>query len=106
MTKRYGHPRFYELLEEIAETHSVKNHDYASSDDPLSNFKEVATATGLEPFDVIHQFCATKMARIKQLKLKKKNLVKGEGMDDSLKDLAVYALLGVVLLEEEASKSL
>lgn len=98
--KRYGHPRFYELLEEMAEMHSRKNHDYAETNDPLSNFREVANQTDLTPFQVIRMFLATKSARIKQLS-KKENLVKGESIIDSLMDNAVYSLLGILILEEE-----
>lgn len=34
----YGHPRFYELLREMAELHNRKNRQYASSENPLGNF--------------------------------------------------------------------
>jgi hypothetical protein len=102
--KQYGHPRFYELLEQMAELHSRKNHDYADQADPLSNFKEVAGATGVTPFTVIRMFLATKMARIKQLSVKE-NLVIGESIRDSLLDLAIYALLGIISLEEADAKS-
>ena len=101
--RRFGHPRFYTLLEEMAETHSVKNHDYADQGDPLSNFKEVAQATGLTPFQVIHVFLATKLARIKQL-TKKTNMVKGESILDSLLDNAIYSILAVIILEEMEKK--
>ena len=39
--KKYGHPRFYELLEKMADVHSTKNHDYAGKEHPLYNFKSV-----------------------------------------------------------------
>lgn len=97
--KRYGHPRFYQLLDEMADTHSRKNHDYADQNDPLSNFKEVALATHLTPFQVLHVFIATKCARIRQLTTKT-NLVIGESIKDSLLDLAVYALLWIIHIEE------
>jgi hypothetical protein len=41
-TLRYGDPRFYALLEQIAQLHSDKNHDYAETDNPLSNFQACA----------------------------------------------------------------
>ena len=37
MKKQYGDPMFYKLLNEIAELHSDKNHDYADNNS-LSNF--------------------------------------------------------------------
>jgi hypothetical protein len=100
---RYGHPRFYEYLEQMAETHSRKNHDYADQGDPLSNFKEVAAATGVPPITVIRMFLATKMARIKQLSVKE-NLVVGESIKDSFLDMAVYSILGILILEEEEKR--
>ena len=40
--KKHGHPKFYQILEEMAQLHSDKNHDYAESDRPLGNFERVA----------------------------------------------------------------
>lgn len=97
--KQYGHPKFYKLLEEMADTHSRKNHDYADQGDPLSNFKEVAEIVGITPFQVVQVFLATKMVRIKQLRTKP-NLVQGESIKDSLMDNAIYSLLAYLLLEE------
>lgn len=37
--KKHGHPKFYQILEEMAQLHSDKNHDYAESDRPLGNFE-------------------------------------------------------------------
>lgn len=98
--KRHGHPRFYELLEEMAETHSRKNHDYADESNPFSNFQEVAEGTGLTISQVLHVFIRTKVARIKQLTTKV-NFVIGEGIRDSLMDLAVYSLIWIIHLEEK-----
>lgn len=104
LTRRYGSPRFYELLDLMAKTHSDKNHDYAEEDDPFSNFKEVATATGVDPFTVVRMHIANKNARIKQLS-SKPNFVEGEGIKDSLLDLAVYALIGYAILEDTPNPS-
>ena len=40
--KGCGHPKFYEILEEVGNLHDAKNSDYASSDRPLGNFERVA----------------------------------------------------------------
>ena len=37
--KRAGHPKFFKLLEEMADLHERKNKQYASGEDPLGNFK-------------------------------------------------------------------
>lgn len=100
MEKLGGDPRFYQLLLKIAELHARKNHDYAEEGDPLSNFRNVAKATGLTLFQVAHVFLKTKSERIEQL-AKKGNMVKGESILDSLMDNAVYSLLAVILIEED-----
>lgn len=35
---KHGSPTFYSLLEEIAETHDRKSHDYASNESPYGNY--------------------------------------------------------------------
>lgn len=35
---RHGSPIFYDLLEEMAETHDRKSHDYASNNNPFGNY--------------------------------------------------------------------
>lgn len=37
-TKRHGSPEFYKLLDEMADTHDRKSHDYASDDNPFGNY--------------------------------------------------------------------
>jgi len=108
--RKYGHPNFYKYLEEMGETHSRKNHDYASQDDPLSNFDDVADACRircdkcghiqkLKPWEVVIMFLMTKIVRIQQL-FNKANLVKGEGITDSCMDGSVYFLLERLILEK------
>jgi len=35
---RHGSPTFYKLLEEVADTHDKKSHDYASDNNPSGNY--------------------------------------------------------------------
>lgn len=100
MTERHGDPRFYALLEEIATLHSRKNHDYAKSDEPLSNFNR-SRALGVEPWRGVLIRMSDKWSRIEQLSGGK--VAKNESLRDSLIDLAVYALIDVLLLEDEAN---
>jgi hypothetical protein len=97
VAERHGDPRFYQLLEEIAELHSRKNHDYAKTEEPLSNFTR-SKALGVEPWRGVLVRMSDKWARIEQLASGKK--AKNESMRDSLIDLAVYALIDVLLLED------
>lgn len=94
---RHGDPRFYALLEEIADLHSRKNHDYARSDEPLSNFTR-AKAFGIEPWRGVLIRMSDKWGRIEELS--KGKTPKNESLRDSLIDNAVYSLICVLLLED------
>jgi len=108
MKKYYGHPKFYELLEEIKEIHSSKNHDYAKTTDPFSNLKmceEIyVKCPHCKKSHPIPAHIGTlirmsdKWSRLIQLTKKEG---KNESVRDSLMDLAVYSLLRIILLEEE-----
>jgi hypothetical protein len=96
--ERHGDPRFYTLLEEIAELHSRKNHDYAKTDEPLSNFTR-SRSLGVEPWRGVLVRMSDKWSRLEQLAAGK--TPKNESMRDTLIDLAVYALIDVLLLEDK-----
>ena len=93
----HGSPRFYALLEELAELHSRKNHDYAATADPLSNLR-MAETFGVPAWKGVLVRMSDKWSRITQLVSGKQP--KNESLKDSLLDLAVYSLLTIVLLEE------
>jgi hypothetical protein len=99
--ERHGDPRFYALLDEIAELHSKKNHDYAKTDEPLSNFNR-ARALGVEPLTGVLVRMTDKWSRIEELS--KGKVAKNESLRDSLIDNAVYSLIAVLLLEEQIGK--
>ncbi len=96
--RRYGDPRFYKLLDEIANLHSDKNHDYSPNDDPLHNFRRTARL-GVEPYVGILCRMVDKWSRIEELS-KCDKIAKNESLRDSLIDNAVYSLIAVLLLEE------
>lgn len=95
--ERFGDPRFYELLEEVSDLHSRKNHDYSRQDEPLSNFKR-SQAFGVEPWRGIFIRMSDKWSRIEELSKGKQP--KNESLRDSLIDNAVYSLLAIILLDE------
>ena len=92
-------PRFHELLKEIAELHDMKNSDYATSDDPLSNFKE-CVKFGVPAWKGCLVRISDKYSRITHL-AQKPPAVKSESIVDTLKDMATYCLICVLLFEEE-----
>jgi hypothetical protein len=93
-------PAFIQLLREIEALHESKNEDYAADADPLSNLRRC------EKFNV-PAFTGTlvrltdKWSRIEQLAGGK--APKHESLRDSLVDNAVYSLLAVLLLDEQAA---
>ena len=102
MKQYYGHPKFVKYTEEMNETHSCKNHDYADQSDPLSNFRKVYEMTrGIpdSPYKVALQLEVGKMLRKLEIS-KKGNKVKGETVIDTLMDSANYNILERILIEE------
>jgi hypothetical protein len=92
-----GHPRFYRLLEELAALHARKNADYAG-DDPLSNFRE-AQRLGVEPWRAALVRMSDKWARLCTLARQGTEQTRNEPFTDSLRDLACYSLLCLILYE-------
>ena len=92
-----GHRHYYELLEEIASIHSTKNQDYAGvGGDPLSNFK-LTERFGVSPEAGVLTRLSDKVERVYNLFKKESSgegpAVVNESLEDTLKDLANYALL-------------
>lgn len=98
-TSRYGHPDFYRLLDELADIHSRKNRDYASTTDPLSNLR-MSEKLGIPAHQGAFIRMGDKFARLEQLLSGKEAHVKEESVEDTFKDLAVYSLLALILYRE------
>lgn len=101
---RRGHPRFFELLDELADTHIRKNAGYAGIDnpDPLANFRE-SERFGVSAFKGCLVRVSDKFIRITNLVRSKLNEQVGETLEDTLIDLAAYCLIAIILSEEEKS---
>ena len=82
--------RFKEITDKMFETFKAKNHDYGSSFSNL--FKECGMTYA-------YGHMAEKLERVKSL-MKDEANVKGEGMKDSLLDLANYAIVTVIEIEK------
>ena len=83
--------RFKKITDEMYDTFKAKNHDYDSSFSNL--FKECGMIYA-------YGHMKEKLERVKSL-TKDEAKVKGEGMKDSLKDLANYAILTIMELERK-----
>lgn len=86
--------RFKKITYVMLDTYKAKNHDYGSSFSKL--FKECGMTYA-------YGHMAEKLERVKSL-MKDEAKVKGEGMKDSLKDLANYAILTIMELERKEEK--
>lgn len=91
-------PAFNKLLDDIRQLHDSKSADYADTD-PMSNLK-MCGAFGVAPLKGVIVRLSDKWSRIVQLVGGKSP--KHESLRDTLIDNAVYSLLAVVLLDEEA----
>ena len=100
--QRHGDPRFYKLLDEIGQIHSDKNHDYAISGDPFSNFRK-CEAFGIAAWKGVLTRMSDKWSRLEQLASGKSP--KNESIRDTLIDLSVYSLVCLLLLEDATPAS-
>ena len=94
-----GAPRFFQLLEVMAEIHRRKNNNYASKGTPLSNFDK-AQKLGVPAWKGVLIRCSDKWSRIEELSNGKIDLV-DESLADTMIDLANYAVIALILLERE-----
>ena len=97
----YGHPRFFELLLQMAETHSAKDHDYTAGGVPYSNIRESAKEVGIPAWKAALIRLGDKRSRLRTFVQCVESQVKTESMGDTLLDLAVYSLITLILYEEE-----
>ena len=101
--EKFGHPDFYKLLEEMADLHSRKNHDYAGTKDPLKNLRS-CTRLNLDPFLGVLVRLQDKWSRLEEFVNSGQLMVKNESVIDTLMDNAVYSLLAIILYQEQLKK--
>jgi hypothetical protein len=95
---RSGDPRFYRLLDEIANLHARKAQDYSPASDPLKNFRSAAEF-GVRPYAGVLTRLGDKWGRIATFA--KSGQLQNESARDSHIDSAVYHLIAVLLLDDE-----
>ena len=93
-TNKEDSDRFKEITDKMFETFKAKNHDYGSSFSNLFNECGMTYAYG---------HMAEKLERVKSL-MKDEAKVNGEGMKDSLLDLANYAILTVMEIDKNENE--
>lgn len=102
--KRHGSPIFYSLLDEMAETHDKKSHDYATDNDPYGNYKFAgiyATLFAHSPDDA--GFAGRIAEKIYRLSVLGKRQAQpfNESIDDTERDIAVIATLWMASRREK-----
>lgn len=93
-----GDPRFYAVLHDIAALHDRKQADYGSTGDPFANVR------ASEDFGIPGWIGSVVRGNDKMKRLQKAasgRALANESIEDSLMDLAVYAIIGLVLFREE-----
>jgi len=93
-----GHPGYLALLDEMAALHRRKAADYGRGADPFANVRSSAEF-GLPAWIGVMIRANDKMHRIKSLAVN--GALKNESVEDSLMDLAAYALIALVLYREQ-----
>lgn len=93
----YGHPMFFEVLEEMARLHDKKGRDYGIGKDTLGNVR-ASEHWGIPGW-------VGTMVRLNDKIIRLQNAAKGsalanEGVEDSLIDIACYAVVALVLFRE------
>ena len=93
--------RFHAILKELGELHDKKQKDYGSDKEPFANLK-AAEEFGIPAWLGAVIRLNDKVARIKSLVTK--GSLSNESLEDSLKDIAVYGAIALVLFEELNAK--
>jgi len=97
-----GDPRFFKIIDEIKETHIRKSADYGTDEDFLANVR-ASEDWGIPAWVGTMIRANDKIIRLQSLLVKGK--LENESARDSLIDLASYAIIALILMEEEERKN-
>jgi len=90
--------RFHEILKELGDLHDRKQADYGRGDDPFANVR-ASSDWGVPGWVGALIRGTDKLRRLQSLISNGK--LQNESAEDSLRDLAVYAIIALVLFEQE-----
>jgi hypothetical protein len=103
---QYGSPRYYEILEEMAELHERKARDYSGDREPFANFRD-SVKLGVEPWRGVLVRILDKWNRIESLLGQGgTGMVKDETIIDTSRDMSAYLLIFEILYSESVSGGL
>ena len=102
----HGHPMFHEIVEEIRALHEKKNRQYATQDDPLGNFRRTGQIIakmlkpGINPtLASCLAFMSKQVDGVYEMFGESKTDTPDQ-LEDKLLDIAVYAIIGMMLVRE------
>jgi len=99
---------FEAVLIQMVETHRKKAKDYAGSGHPNQNFYDSAYQLGLTGGHSVEALIATKQARLRVLLPEfwadASAAPQNEGIEDTLLDRAVYAVIALTIWNEDGYK--
>ena len=93
-----GDPRFLKILDELKSIHERKSFDYGTGEDFLANVR-ASSGWGVSPWVGTMIRATDKIIRLQSLV--QKGRLENESARDSLIDLASYAIIAAILLDEE-----
>jgi hypothetical protein len=106
----YGHPRFYAIVQELADLHEGKNRQYATPEDPLGNFKRTGKIIskmikpGLDPtLASCLAFMSKQVDGVYEI-FGEDKLDTIDSLEDKLRDIAIYSVIGLILVEEARAR--
>lgn len=109
--KRNGSPEFYKLLQEMAEIHDSKSHDYANNENPFGNYQFAGALSKL--FDNADDAgfigrIGEKLYRLANLENSSKTgetkIPKNESIEDTERDLPTIMALWIAMRRNRRSK--
>ena len=89
--------RFHDILRELGTLHDMKQRDYGKPDDPFANVR-ASEEWGLAPWVGAMVRLTDKVRRLQSLA--RTGALANEAAEDSFRDIAVYAVIALVLYEE------
>mgnify|MGYP001617291198 CR=1 FL=1 len=92
-----GSKRFHQILAELGALHDKKQEDYGATGDPFQNVR-ASEAFGVSGWKGCMMRANDKMVRIQ--KAARAGSLSNESLEESLRDLAVYTIIGICLWEE------
>ena len=95
---RRGSEDFHDELKSLGDLHDKKQQDYGTDGDPFANVR-AAEDFGVPAWLGCLIRMNDKMTRLKTFA--KKGTLANESVEDSLRDLAVYSLIALLLYREE-----